>query len=233
MIHRSSQAAHGSIISPVGGTGPLGRGRGRRVPVMSSRLLLFGACLMGVVQSAHAQRAVAELRLGLSSISYRPRYDGVLVFADHVNLSGNVRLWSRGPVSLAGEVSANVRLPARRFLETGCPDVLGRTCVVDDRELGDVYRVGVTSRIGKRDGSGAYALATAGWWGTLQYGDVNVDGRLAERWRGDRVGGVALELGAGTSLPVGDRRTGIEARGGWLRGVRQGRMVQLGLTRRW
>lgn len=234
-MHRaSSKAVDGGAVTSVVGIRPHGRGRGQRVPVMSSRILLLSACLVGLAQPLGAQAPRVEMRVGFSDFSYMlhvgpPWLGQRWVGQSGVSVSSSLRLWSSGPVSVAGEVSANVRLPDR--IPNACPDIPGAVC--DFRDIGDVIRFGFSSRVGKRDGAGPYALAAAGWWGTLLSGDVYADNRVVKQSQGDRVGGLALDLGAGTSLPVGDRRTGIELRAGVLGGVQRGRTLQLGLTRRW
>lgn len=186
---------------------------------------LLGLFITVMMQPLRAQGPLVDVGLSYATVTYRST--DVESFA---SLSSSIRIWSRGPLSLTGEVSASARLPKRIEL-AGCPDVLGYVC--DSRRIGDVIRAGLTSRLGKRDGAGPYAIASAGWWGTQRSGDVTKDGRVIASSSGERIGGIALGLGAGSALPIGDRRTGIEAR--WMRlgGIQDGGIVQLSLTRRW
>lgn len=189
-----------------------------------SGLGALGALMIAAALPLGAQRPVLELGLSYHEVNVSAVSPG------YAGLSSNLWLWSRGPLSVTGEASASLRLPG----DVGgpnCWNVPGGVC--DQRVIGDIGRVGLTSRIGRRDGSGLYALASAGWWGTLRSGDVREGNRVIESASSERIGGMALGLGAGTSLPVGDRRTGIEAR--WMRfgGIRDGGIVQLALTRRW
>jgi hypothetical protein len=167
-MHRvSSKAVDGGAATSVVGIRPHGRGRGKPVPVMSSRILLLSACLVGLAQPHGAQAPRVEMRVGFSDFSYMlhvgpPWLGQRWVGQSGVSVSSSLRLWSSGPVSVAGEVSANVRLPDR--IPNACPDIPGAVC--DFRDVGDVIRFGFSSRVRKLDGAGPYALAAAGWWGT-------------------------------------------------------------------
>lgn len=192
--------------------------------MLPPRVFLVLLCMVAAARPTRAQRPALEV--GLS-------YGGIALAGSgshYAGLSSNVQAWSRGPLSLSGEASVSLRLP----------DGFGAACldsalsVCDRRRIGDVVRFGLTSRVGKRDGSGAYALAAAGWWSALQYGDLTRGTTVLESNRGDRRSGLTLGLGAGVSLPFGNRRTGIEARWSWLAADRRtGDWIQLGLTRRW
>ena len=192
--------------------------------LVTAMLAAMLTAMLAAVPPLHAQRPSLEVGLSYGSIAF---VGNGSYFA---GLSSNLQVWSRGPLSLSGEASASLRLPDG--FGAACLDSAVSVC--DGRRIGDVVRFGLTSRVGKRDGSGVYALAVAGWWSALQYGDLTRGTTVLESNRGDRLSGLTLGLGAGVSLPFGNRRTGIEARWNWLAADRRtGDWIQLGLTRRW
>ena len=215
MIRSLSKALHAVTVTADGAR--------RRVACVGVRALVTAmlAAMLAAAPPLHAQRP--PLEVGLS-------YGGIVSGSsqEYAGLSSNVWLWSRGSFALTGEASASLRTHRVGIV---CPSVPGFGC--DQGTIGDVARLGLTSRVGKRDGSGAYGLAAVGWWGAMPL-DVWRDNRVLERAWSERMGGLALGLGAGVSLPFGDRRSGIEARWTRLAGnPRAGDWLQVSLTRRW
>lgn len=185
----------------------------------------LGVVLFATASPLCAQPARVEVGVGYAAgATFDPFRD-----RGFASVGAGLRVASVGPLVVLTEVSALLRVSEGARLI--CPSVPGAVC--DGRTVGDVGRVGLHTRVGRRNGTGAYALATAGGWVTRLSGDVFQNNRIIERGNGIVAGGVVTEIGAGTSLPFGDRRTAIEARVGWFEGFRPGRGVRLALTRRW
>lgn len=126
-----------------------------------------------------------------------------------------------------------------------CPDVsIECDWRGDSIEVQHIARLGVTAHYGARDGTGPYVLAAIGGRASSWTKRKTVAGAPYPR---DAVpfGGV-LEIGTGTSLPVGDRRTGVELRVGYFEGLRnvtpvlfaregtpQPICLRISMTRRW
>ena len=178
MIRSLSKALHAVTVTADGAR--------RRVACVGVRALVTAmlAAMLAAAPPLHAQRP--PLEVGLS-------YGGIVSGSsqEYAGLSSNVWLWSRGSFALTGEASASLRTHRVGIV---CPSVPGFGC--DQGTIGDVARLGLTSRVGKRDGSGAYGLAAVGWWG------------------GDAVGRVEGQQGARARLERADGRAGPGAGGG-------------------
>jgi hypothetical protein len=143
-----------------------------------------------------------------------------------------LRVVSRGPWSVSLDGAAMFKVSNESAI---CVGRLSFGC--DNRELGHVGRFGVVARLGARDGSGLYALASVGAWrSSWATGEV-----LGVTQSTDRTSGAVADVGVGAPLPLGDRRTGIELRYGRFDGVTastygflgSGNSLRLSITRRW
>jgi hypothetical protein len=165
-----------------------------------SVLSVVAMCTASAV-TLHAQPPRFEVAAGV--VAGGPARFG----SEYAALSGGMRFARASAVTFGIEASALLRVSAPAVI--ACLDRPGWGC--DSRELGHVAQAALFALLGSRDGRGTYMLAAAGGW-VSRWAEGSFRGAATSTAR--PYGGVA-EIGVGTSLPFGDRRTGAEFRFGY------------------
>lgn len=198
------------------------------------RLRLFGILGVALAFSASVGAAQApRFEMGAGLAAGGP----TRTTAEYAVLGVGARLASYRALTVGLDASVMLRISGD--VRITCPNVPGVLC--DTREFGHVARAGVTARYGARDGTGGYVLASAGGWAS-QWDEERFAAAVTSISSMSRPYGGVAELGVGTSLPIGDRRNGIELRlahfqasdvsvGGLTIGTANA--ARLTITRRW